>query len=143
MVLFLEGFLVNDIEDWDEKIPFAEAVPLSEYDLLQDKEVWPDVKIYGNDFRNELIDMYNAVTRLNLWEWFKNDEPPKCAGYMFWNVYVENMDTGKFEVITHPNITKISKNVTSKYGGCSFSFAMNCMQKIAKTGFDNWKLEQR
>lgn len=142
MVLVLEGFLVNDIEDWDEKIPFADAVPISEYELLQYKEVWPVVKIYGNDFRSELLDMYNTITRLNLWDWFKNVEPPKCGGYMFWNICIKNIDTGDFEMITHPNITKIAENVTRKYTNCTLSFAMNCMKKIAKNGFENWKLQQ-
>ena len=133
MVLFLEGFLVNDIEDWDEKIPFAEAVPLSEYDLLQDKEVWPDVKIYGNDFRNELIDMYNAVTRLNLWEWFKNDEPPKCAGYMFWNVYVKNDDTCNFDNTTYCSNSDTWKNLIG--GGTLLSLAGKSVPLVAPKTF--------
>ena len=40
MVLVLEGFLVNDIEDWDEKIPVAEAVQLA-------NTIYYKIKKYG------------------------------------------------------------------------------------------------
>ena len=44
---------------------------------------WPLVKVYGLDFRTNLLDMTKTTTRLNLWNWFKNESPPENEGYQF------------------------------------------------------------
>tara|TARA_B100001059_G_C17794289_1_gene562087 strand:- start:384 stop:689 length:306 start_codon:yes stop_codon:yes gene_type:complete len=86
---------------------------------------WPLIKVYGSDFRHELKDMADTVNRLGLWEWFRNEEPPKDKGYMYW---------------IHPNINKISAGLEdNQHSGATFGYAMRCMQDIAKNGFKNWE----
>lgn len=86
---------------------------------------WPLVKVYGSDFRSDLKDMADTVTRLELWEWFRTESPPEGQGYMFWG---------------HDNVNKISSGLDdNRHSGATFGYAMRCMQCIAKNGFDKWK----
>ena len=87
---------------------------------------WPYFTVYGHDFRTELVNMANAITKLELWDWMKDDNPPKDTGYMFWG---------------HENITKISNNVDDGHSGATFGRALRIMQFIAKNGFDVWKTQ--
>ena len=85
---------------------------------------WKEVKVYGSDFRPLLKEMADTVDRLELWDWFQNESPPKDCGYMYWG---------------HENIDKISNNLPSNpHSGATFGYAMRCMQAIAKQGFDHW-----
>tara|TARA_B100000963_G_C22636529_1_gene677914 strand:- start:2381 stop:2698 length:318 start_codon:yes stop_codon:yes gene_type:complete len=89
---------------------------------------WPYIKVYGSDFRPYLKDMADTVTRLELWDWFKNESPPDDRGYMFWG---------------HSNIDKISNGLPENpHSGATFGFCMRCMQAIAKDGFDEWCRKQ-
>ena len=45
---------------------------------------WRWIKFYGVDFRPDLLDMAQTITRLNLWDWMKTSDPPEMQGYMFW-----------------------------------------------------------
>ena len=135
MALLLEGIIINDIEEWDEKIPIAEIVPLySKYD-------WPLIKVYGKDFREELIDMYQTVTKLNLWSWFENESPPQNKGYCFWYVWETDIETGEKILKKHPFIRNIAENIADNSGhsGMTFGFCMRCMHQIAKRGFNVWR----
>ena len=88
---------------------------------------WNVVQCCGFDFRKHLKELADTIDVLELWDWFKNESPPKEKGYIFWE---------------HENISKISNKLDELYGnyhsGASFGFAMRCMQAIAKQGFDNW-----
>ena len=85
---------------------------------------WKEVNVYGSDFRPLLKEMADTVDRLELWDWFKNEDPPEDRGYMYWG---------------HENIGKISKGLPSNpHSGATFGYAMRCMQAIAKQGFDHW-----
>ena len=54
------------------------------------------VEVYGTDFRPCVKDMCDTVTRLELWDWFKTENPPQDSGYMFWG---------------HDNVSKISNGL--------------------------------
>jgi hypothetical protein len=82
-------------------------------------EQWPEGAFTAN-----LKDMFDTITRLELWEWFKED-PPDEDGYMWWD---------------HENITKILQGLTdNNHSGASMAYAMRNMQYIAKNGFEEWK----
>ena len=90
----------------------------------QDIEKWRMVTVYEIDFRPQLLDMANAVTEAKLWNWFKNESPPKEQGYMNWG---------------HDNINKIENNLADNpHSGATFGYCMRQMQAIAKQGFENW-----
>ena len=128
---------------WDDNIPTAIAIPVYENQTLMSKEDWPLVKVYGIDFREHLIDMYQTVCKLELWEWFKTEEPPEGEGYMFWCIKEKGPD-GEIIYKKHPNIVAISKNLKNNdHSGGTFSYAMRCMQCIAKKGFESWKRDQK
>jgi len=85
---------------------------------------WPLVKVYGLDFRTNLLDMAKTTTRLNLWNWFKNESPPENEGYQFWD---------------DENINKISDGLeNNNHSGATFGFCMPQIQFIAKNGFDEY-----
>ena len=85
---------------------------------------WRLIKVYGTDFRPELLDMAQTITRLGLWDWFKNEKPPDNQGYMFWG---------------HPNINLISSSLkNNQHSGATFGYCMRQMQRIAEEGFQGW-----
>ena len=91
---------------------------------IPDIDQWKDVKLLGVDFRTELKDMADTVTKLDLWDWFRYENPPPKSGYMFWS---------------HENKRKISEGISCKgHSGASFATAMRNMQYIAKFGFEKW-----
>ena len=70
--------------------------------------------------------MYNAITRLKLWNFMKQN-PPKNTGYLFW---------------TAPEVRAISDAVSSDgHSGSSFAFCMRKMQYIAQHGWVKFKNE--
>ena len=92
-------------------------------------EHWPLIKVYECDFRPMLIEMADTVTKLQLWDWFRNENPPGGSGYMFWG---------------HTNVSQININLpNNEHSGATFGYAMRCMQSIAKNGFDEWKKSQQ
>ena len=85
---------------------------------------WRLIKVYGTDFRPELLDMAQTITRLGLWDWFKNENPPNNQGYMFWS---------------HPNVNKISSGLKNDpHSGATFAYCMRQMQRISQEGFQSW-----
>ena len=69
--------------------------------------------------------MVETSIRLEVWEWFKTEEPPEDEGYQWWD---------------HPNINLISSNLSNNdHSGASFACAMRNVQYIAKNGFTAWK----
>ena len=86
---------------------------------------WPYVKVYGLDFRPQLLDIATTIEKLHLWDWFRNESPPEDLGYMWWG---------------HENIKLISnEKKIHDHSGATFAYALRCMQSIAKNGFDPWK----
>ena len=76
------------------------------------------------DFRPEIKNMADTVTRLKLWTWFRDEAPPKGHGYMNWG---------------HKNIYKITHGLPDNpHSGATFAFCMRLMQSIAIQGFGNW-----
>tara|TARA_X000000368_G_C22978814_1_gene688924 strand:+ start:506 stop:811 length:306 start_codon:yes stop_codon:yes gene_type:complete len=89
-----------------------------------DPNAWRLIKVYGTDFRPELLDMAQTITRLKLWNWLQTENPPGDSGYMFWG---------------HPNVDKISKGLEdNQHSGATFGYCMRQMQRIAKEGFQGW-----
>ena len=85
---------------------------------------WKSVTVYGSEFNQELKTMADTVDSLNLWDWFRTEDPPSDMGYSWWN---------------HPNISLISNKLPNNpHSGATFSFAMRQMQEIARKGFDAW-----
>ena len=94
------------------------------YTYPNDINSWRLIKVYGTDFRPELLDMAQTITRLGLWDWFKNEKPPDNRGYMFWG---------------HPNINLISSSLkNNQHSGATFGYCMRQMQRIAEEGFQGW-----
>ena len=90
----------------------------------QDIAKWRKITVYDEDFRPELIDMANAISKSELWDWMKNESCPEGQGYMYWG---------------HKNISIIENNLTyNPHSGASFGYCMRQMQFIAKNGFEEW-----
>ena len=88
------------------------------------KTSWP-----SDYFSNDLRLMAATVTQLELWDWFKNENPPGDSGYMYWG---------------HPNVTKISDGLAdNQHSGATFGYCMRQMQAIAKKGFDEWNQQTK
>ena len=89
-----------------------------------DLNKWRKIRVYSMDFRKDLLDMAETTTRLGLWDWFKNYNPPKKDGFMFCG---------------HENVNKISEGLTcNQHSGATFSYAIRNIQYIAKNGFEKW-----
>lgn len=68
-----------------------------------------------------LMNMYDAITKLELWNWLERFTPDPNKGYMF--------------TIT-PEIQEIAKQTDEMgHSGSSFAFCMRHMEKIAKVGW--------
>jgi hypothetical protein len=97
------------------------------FNYPQNTNEWRLVKIYGMDFRSNLLDMAQTTTRLDLWNWFKNESPPENKGYCFWD---------------HENVNKISDGLENNdHSGSTFGYCMRQIQSIAKNGFETWNQE--
>ena len=85
---------------------------------------WKVIKVYNTDFRVSLQNMYNSITKNELWDWMKTFKPDEGNGFMF---------------TTHPNINIISDDVHSDgHSGTTFALAMRIMQDIAINGFSKY-----
>ena len=71
-----------------------------------------------------LVDSYNAITKLNLWEWMRTEEPPAECGYMFWD---------------HSNMQKLySQPGVNQFSGAVMGYGMRNMQYIAQNGWSDF-----
>lgn len=76
--------------------------------------------LYPKDQAAQLQHAYDAVTKLNLWEWFRTFAPHPNEGFLF---------------TQHPNLDLISEALKEdRHSGGSFADTMRIMQLIAKTG---------
>ena len=88
-------------------------------DLPTPSTTWPT-----DPWSRDLKDMADTVTRLELWQWFREENPPEDKGYLWWQ---------------HKNIDRISRGLPDDpHSGASFACAMRTMQYIALNGFKNW-----
>lgn len=63
---------------------------------------------------------YDAITKLNLWEWMREFTPHPNEGFL---------------LTTHPHLTLISEALKEDgHSGGSFASTMRVMERIAKTG---------
>lgn len=81
---------------------------------------WPEIKMYSSDFRQQLLNMANVITKYELWEWLEKFNPGE-GGFMF---------------STDDNVMKIGMALNDGHSGASFAIAFRYMEKIAKEGFD-------
>lgn len=88
-------------------------------------EEWhPFIGGYGNNMNSDIDDMIKTVNRLEVWEWFRDEEPPNNKGYMYWD---------------HKNINAISDGLENNWhSGASFGMCMRQLQFIAKNDWDTW-----
>lgn len=82
---------------------------------------WPIIRVFGQNFRGELHRLYNAITQLNLWDSIAADNPNQ----MFSNGVVNALRN-------YPTLQN------SGHSGATFAYAMSCMEKIAKNGWDEF-----
>jgi hypothetical protein len=86
--------------------------------------VWPSSML-----SKPIYNMCNAVTKHNLWEWMRDEDPPADQGYSWWR---------------HPNLRKIDSDDAVNndgHSGCSFACSMRGVQFIAKHGYEAWASE--
>lgn len=82
------------------------------------------ITVFDSDFRGCIKDMADTITRLGLWQWFRDYDPSSNSGYMF---------------SSHENITKINNGLTDNpHSGATFAYCMRIMQAIARDGFTIW-----
>ena len=121
-----------DMDSANSDIPIIKAEPSAPPTQIapDDIEDWPLVRVYGIDFRRSLVELKQTIDVLELWDFMKNQEPPKNSGYCFWG---------------HENVNLISKKLDELYvndhSGATWGYAMRVMQAIAKKGFENFKRE--
>ena len=80
--------------------------------------------------RDCIVNGYEAVSQLELWEWFKSYTLDEGEGFMFND---------------HPNVTKIGNKMhelpdSPGHSGFSFGFTMRHLHYIAKNGLDQYKI---
>jgi hypothetical protein len=78
----------------------------------------------GHDDEQMLKNMYDAITRLDLWDWLKTYKPEEGKGFL-WS--------------TADEITQISNAVLDDgHSGPSFAFCLRHMESIAKNGWEHY-----
>ncbi len=81
----------------------------------------PGSSFYPNPDGTLLKNMYDAISRLNLWDWLMNYTPEEGKGFMFSN---------------SPEITAIGQATEADgHSGASFAVCMRQMEFIAKHGW--------
>ena len=75
-----------------------------------------------------LIDAYNAVTELELWDYLKNNT---FDSFTFYH--------GPNQELHQSLLEKADKS--NMHSGASYGITMRNMEKIAKKGFEPWKQE--
>ena len=98
------------------------------------KIVTPDFSfIKDTTSRNNLLNAYNAVSTCDAWEFLKKFNPEDVGGCMY---------------CSHPKIYKIYETMEkctpkiSNHSGYSFSKTMIDIQKIAKEGYEKYKIDK-
>ena len=93
-------------------------------------EKWhPFIGWYGFNMNNEIDDMIKTTNRLQIWEWFRDENPPDNKGYMYWD---------------HENVNAITQGLdNNNHSGASFSMCMRQMQFIAKNSWEEWNEQNR
>jgi hypothetical protein len=98
------------------------------------KIVTPDFSfIKDTTSRNNILNAYNAVTKCDAWEFLKKFNPEDVGGCMY---------------CSHPKIYKIYEAMEtctpkiSNHSGYSFSRTMTDIQKIAKEGYEKYKIDK-
>lgn len=87
---------------------------------------FPKVTVYGSDFREELSQMYAAITRLGLWERLKEFEPDPKEGYMFTKNPMIDV------ICSAPEVVKC------EHSGATQALCLRHMEVIAKMGWDEY-----
>ena len=90
---------------------------------------WPMITVYDLDFRKCLNHIFNVIEEKELWDYIKNNSPSPETGYIFSDDNIIN------QISNDPRVIK------SGHCGTTFAFALHCMQRIAKVGFDQFVLE--
>ena len=71
-----------------------------------------------------LKNMYDAITKRNLWSWLSNFTPEEGKGFMF--------------TFTPEIMAIVTETESDKHSGSSFAFCMRHMEYIAKHGWDEY-----
>lgn len=73
-----------------------------------------------------LYAMHVATTRLGLWEWFRDVEPPKETGYWWWDDAKRNA------------LANASEVRACDHSGATLAWCMRQMQHLARVGWSVW-----
>lgn len=87
---------------------------------------FPKVTVYGCDFRNELCQMYNAISRLGLWDQFRAFIPDPKDGYTF------SSDPVIEQICKSPEVDQCG------HSGATQALCFRHMQSIALLGWDEY-----
>jgi hypothetical protein len=77
----------------------------------------------GHDDEKMLKNMYDAITRLKLWEWLKTYQPEEGKGFIWSDA---------------PEIRRIINETAEFHSGMSFAWTMRHMDAIAKKGWAHY-----
>jgi hypothetical protein len=77
-------------------------------------------------FKTCLIDAYDAVDEMNLWDYLGNNIFNSFAYY-----------DGPYQELHHKLLEKADKN--NLHSGASYGITMRNIEQIAKNGFEQWK----
>lgn len=84
----------------------------------------PEGDFKGHNEEKILKNMYDAISKLKLWEWLKTYRPEEGKGFMWSRA---------------PEITQIGNAVVADgHSGASFAYAMRHMDTIAKKGWEHY-----
>jgi hypothetical protein len=73
--------------------------------------------------KRSLEDAWDAVTKLDLWDFFKNQKPPVNKGYMFWDA---------------PELNQLHPILNVSHSNASFGCTLRIIQNIAINGWEKW-----
>ncbi len=88
---------------------------------------WPEIKLFDEDFRYPLHNLYKAICKHDLWKYICENPPNSDLGYMF---------TNRDYHINH--LKKDPLVLRYKHTRGSFGFSMRIMDNIAHNGFNNF-----
>lgn len=103
----------NQIKNYEERnIPVTGGIIPGDFSFLPD------------DFtKRSLEDAWDAVTKLDLWNFFKNERPPENKGYMFWDA---------------PELVQLHPILNVSHSNASFGCTLRIIQNIAIKGWNKW-----
>ena len=88
---------------------------------------WPEIKLFDEDFRYPLHNLYKAICKHDLWKYICENPPNPDLGYMFSN--------------NDYHINKLKKDplvLRYKHTKGSFGYSMRIMENISHNGFNNF-----